>query len=235
MTFDQVTVQSVSKIYGRQRALAGATLRLQSGRLCLLLGENGAGKSTLLAILSTLVRPTSGEVRFGDLAHAAAAHKLRGQIALVAHDPLLYFDLSARENLRFFAKVYGCADRGDELLARVALQDAAANRPARTYSRGMLQRLALARALLPRPRLLLLDEPFVGLDQSGIAMLRALLLEVHAEGTIVLLATHDLAAAAGLASQVVVLRRGRVAVDQSSAQPFQRVDDLYGAAAGAVS
>ncbi|HJZ88508.1 MAG TPA: heme ABC exporter ATP-binding protein CcmA [Polyangia bacterium] len=226
--FDHVTVEGVTKVYGRQRALGGVSLRLEAGRLCALLGPNGAGKSTLLGILSTLLRPTGGEVRFGSVQHRQAGRTLRGAIGLVAHESFLYGDLTGRENLRFFERLYGGGGRAQTLLSRVGL-DEAADRPVRTYSRGMQQRLALARALCGQPRLLLLDEPFTGLDSSGVAALRTLLAELRDGGVILMLVTHDLAAAAELANHVVVLRRGKVAFDHAQSAPFARLDEVYAA------
>ncbi|HEX8954475.1 MAG TPA: ABC transporter ATP-binding protein, partial [Polyangia bacterium] len=170
MTFDVVDARGLTKVYGRQRALAGVDLTLRAGEATALLGPNGAGKSTLVGILSTLVSPTAGSVRYGGADAASAAQpeddELRGAIGIIAHESHCYGDLTGHENLVFFARLYGVPDAhaaAERLLARVGLRDAA-RRAARTYSRGMLQRLALARALLHRPRLLLLDEPFTGLD-----------------------------------------------------------------------
>jgi heme exporter protein A len=229
--FDRVALTGVTKVYGRQRALAGVTLELHAGTICGLLGQNGAGKSTLLAILATLLRPTSGEVRYGAVPHDRAARGLRGTIGFVAHDSFLYGDLTARENLRLFARLYGLLDpeaRGHELIARVGLE-AAQDRVVRTYSRGMQQRLALARALLHDPQLLLLDEPFTGLDRSAVEMLKALLLERRAAGAILLLVTHDLEIAAEVCGHLAILRGGKVAHDARLAAPlgYAELKDLY--------
>jgi heme exporter protein A len=213
--FGRVEARGVSKVYGRERALAPLDLTLEPGDSLALLGPNGAGKSTLVGILATLVRPTTGEVLFDGRRPGA---EQRGGIGVLAHDPLVYGDLSARENLRFFAALHNAPDprvRVEELLERVGLAYAA-DRPARTFSRGMSQRLAIARALLHRPRLLLLDEPFTGLDRDGSATLRALLAEARAEGTALLLVTHDLEPLPGLCDRVLLLRRGR-AVHQGPA------------------
>jgi len=212
MPFDRIEARGVSKAYGRERALSPTDLRLDAGEAVALVGPNGAGKSTLLGILGTLIQPSSGEVRFGG---ARAGARERGAIGVIAHDALCYGDLSARENLAFFARVYAVGDgrrRGDELLDRVGLA-AAAERPARTYSRGMLQRLAIARALLHRPRLLLLDEPFTGLDRDGSAMLRELLAAERARGAILFVVSHDLEPLPGLVDRALVLRRGRLVHD----------------------
>jgi heme exporter protein A len=231
VVIDRVALAGVTKVYGRQRALAGVTLELEAGAICGLLGQNGAGKSTLLAILSTLLRPTSGEVRYGAVPHARAAQACRGAIGFVAHDSFLYADLTARENLRLFARLYGLVDpeaRARELIVRVGLA-AAQDRVVRTYSRGMQQRLALARALLHDPQLLLLDEPFTGLDRSAVEMLKGLLVERRDAGAILLLVTHDLEIAAEVCGHLAILKGGKVAHDARLAAPlgYAELKDLY--------
>ncbi|MCS6911636.1 MAG: heme ABC exporter ATP-binding protein CcmA [Myxococcales bacterium] len=211
---DEVEAQGVVKDYGRQRALCGVSLRLAAGQSTVLLGDNGAGKSTLLGILATLVRPTRGRVLFGG--HAAESLEpgaLRAQIGLLSHEVRCYGDLSARENLRFFGRLYGLRaaleERVASLIERVGLA-AAADRPVRTFSRGMLQRLALARTLLHRPRLLLLDEPYTGLDRDGVTLLSHLLDEERRRGALLLITSHDLDVVAPLCDQALLLRRGRI-------------------------
>ena len=215
VAIDRVTVAKVAKRYGHERALAGVDLELGRGSLCALLGPNGAGKSTLLGILSTLIRPTAGKVGYldGDREHEHDAD-LRREIGVLAHASLCYGELDAVENLRFFGGLYdvdGLDARIEELLTQVGLDAAARVRQARTYSRGMLQRLALARALLARPSLLLLDEPFTGLDRTGAAALAAALARAKETGAILVVVTHDLEAIADITDHVVVLRRGRLA------------------------
>ncbi|RMG17535.1 MAG: ABC transporter ATP-binding protein [Deltaproteobacteria bacterium] len=214
MSFSTVSIERVTRVYGRTRALAGVDLRLQSGTVTALLGPNGAGKSTLLHILSTLMLPSSGRIRYGEVDHGRAAETLRGEIGLVSHATLVYPPLSALENLDFFGRLYGVRGRKERartLLRQVGLAESAWTRPAATYSRGMLQRLALARALLPDPRLLLLDEPFTGLDRDASVRLMEILRDVRGQGRIVLLVTHDLEGAAQLADRVAILSRGRIA------------------------
>jgi heme exporter protein A len=213
MSFDAVEARGVTKVYGRQRALAGVDLTLRAGEATALLGPNGAGKSTLVGILATLVSPSTGEVRYRGAPDGEDA--LRGAIGVIAHESHCYGDLTGRENLTFFARLYGVPDAlaaADRLLARVGLTDAA-GRTARTYSRGMLQRLAVARALVHQPRLLLADEPFTGLDRAGVALLGELLAEERARGAILVVVTHDFDAVAPLIDRVIVLARGRVAHD----------------------
>lgn len=207
--------RGLTKVYGRQRALAGVDVTLRAGQLTALIGPNGAGKSTLVGILGTLLRPSQGQVTYGD--HSASA-ELRRQIGVLAHESLCYGDLTGRENIEFFARLYSVAapaDRARSLLERVGLADSA-DRPARTYSRGMMQRLSLARALVHHPALLLFDEPFAGLDRAGIDLLGAILSEERSRGAMMVVVTHDFAAVAPWVDRVVVLFRGRVAHDAAA-------------------
>jgi heme exporter protein A len=220
-------------VYGRQRALAGVDLTLRAGETVALLGPNGAGKSTLVGILATLTAPSTGEVRYGGV-RAGDDDELRRAIGVIAHESLCYGDLTGRENLEFFARLYSVANARQHvaaLLARVGLEDAA-GRPARTYSRGMMQRLAVARALVHQPQLLLADEPFTGLDRSGVELLATLLAEERARGCIMVVVTHDFDAVAPLIDRVVVLARGRIAHDAPA--PASRTNaalaDVYRAA-----
>ncbi|HEX4458783.1 MAG TPA: ABC transporter ATP-binding protein [Polyangia bacterium] len=220
-------------MYGRQRALAGVDLTLRAGEATALLGPNGAGKSTLVGILATLTTPSTGEVRYGG-ALAGDDDDLRRAIGVIAHESLCYGDLTGRENLEFFARLYDVHDARQaaaSLLQRVGLADAA-SRPARTYSRGMMQRLAVARALVHRPQLLLADEPFTGLDRAGVELLATLLDEERARGCILVVVTHDFDAVAPLIDRVVVLARGRIAHDAPAPAPRTNaaLADVYRAA-----
>jgi heme ABC exporter ATP-binding subunit CcmA len=209
--FDRVEVRDVSRHFGRRRALSHITFDARAGRIVGLLGPNGAGKSTMLAVLATLLRPTSGDVRYGSLAAGAHGAGLRSRIGVLGHDLFLYPELTARENLVFFAELYG---RGDAAAtAQAALETAGladrADEPVASFSRGMRQRVALERALIHRPRLALLDEPFTGLDDASAAALLERLRGLRAAGAIVVLATHDLDLAEGLFDEAVLLRNGR--------------------------
>jgi len=213
-SFDRVEARGLQRAYGRQRALAGVDLSLRAGETVALLGPNGAGKSTLVSILATLTTPSTGSITYGG---AEPDESVRRAIGVIAHESLCYGDLSALENVRFFARLYDVPNakrRADAMVKRVGLSDEAARRPARTYSRGMLQRLAVARALVHEPTLLLADEPFTGLDKSGVELLGRLLAEERARGAIMLVVTHDFDAVAGLVDRVVVLHKGRVALDE---------------------
>jgi heme exporter protein A len=202
--------RGVVKRFGALSALEGVDLAVPPGSLLAVLGPNGAGKSTLLRLLAGLSRPTSGEVTIaGVRADRPAA---RARVGLVAHATFLYGALTARENLIFAGRLYGVADpaaRADALLAEVGLA-AVAGRAAGTFSRGMAQRLAVARGLVHDPELLLLDEPFTGLDRAGSERLGARLSSLRDAGRALVLVTHDAARAAALADRVVILSGGRL-------------------------
>ena len=222
-------VAKVCKSYGRQRALVDVSMTFAPGQVTAIVGPNGAGKTTLLGILSTLVRPTSGEIF---LAEEPLARAARQAIGYVGHEAGVYPDLSARQNLRLFAALYGLPDaeaRITSMIERVDLADVRHDLPARAYSRGMLQRLALARALLHSPEILLFDEPSSALDPVGARWLTEELLRERDAGRLVILVTHDLDAAAQVAGHLVVIRRGRVALDRSepSGFAFAQVRSLY--------
>lgn len=210
--FETVELAEASRHYGRRRALARTSLTFGRGQIAGLFGPNGAGKSTMLGLLSTLMRPTNGRVRFGGHAASEWGDRLRSRIGMLGHDLFLYGDLTARENLAFFGKLYGLSTldaRIDRALQSARLQDRAHDRVA-GFSRGLRQRLALERALLHDPRLVLLDEPFTGLDDESAALLGARLRDLRDQGAIVIMATHDFEIANDLVDRMICLRNGRV-------------------------
>jgi heme ABC exporter ATP-binding subunit CcmA len=216
LDFDELAVEDVSRHFGRRRALSRVTFTAARGGIVGLLGPNGAGKSTMLALLATLLRPSSGRIGYG--AHDATTRgaELRATIGVLGHDLFLYPELTARENLRFFAGLHALPDPGAAAataLARAGLADRADD-PVSSFSRGMRQRVALERALIHRPRLALLDEPFTGLDDAAAAGLVARLRALRADGAIVILATHDLEIAEGIIDQAVFLRDGRMVAEE---------------------
>lgn len=216
--FDAVLVDDVSRQYGRRRALSHVTLEAGRGQVVGLFGPNGAGKSTLISVLSTTLRPTSGRVRYGTHTVTSAGDDLRGAIGVLGHDLYLYADLTARENLRFFGALYGLDRREGDLDARVSealqfarLTDRADDRVG-SFSRGLRQRLALERALLHQPRLVLLDEPFTGLDDESAIVLIDRLRMLRDAGCIVIMATHDFDTAETVVTRSVCIDRGRAFV-----------------------
>ncbi|HET7221344.1 MAG TPA: heme ABC exporter ATP-binding protein CcmA [Vicinamibacterales bacterium] len=209
MDFTSLSFTDVTRNFGRRRALNRVSLECGAGEIVALLGPNGAGKSTLLSIAATLLEPSSGRVLFGD---RPADSTMRRHVGLLAHDLYLYPELTAAENLSFFASLHGITDGGRiaAALERARLTDRRDD-PVYGFSRGMRQRLALERALLHDPRLVLLDEPFTGLDDASTAALVARLRDLRAASAIVLLATHDLETIDGLVDRAVMLRDGRLA------------------------
>jgi len=217
---DTLVVEGLARHFGRRRAVSQVSFACRRGSIVGLLGPNGAGKSTLLAMLATLLRPTSGTIRYGSLATiaggagrtGATAADLRRRIGMLGHDLFLYPDLTARENLAFFAALYGAGDArraAHRALERAALADRGDD-PVSSFSRGMRQRVALERALIQDPPLLLLDEPFTGLDDRSVAALMRRLSGLREDGRILLVATHDLDLVEGLFDEAVFLRDGRV-------------------------
>ena len=234
--FDRLVIEDLSRHFGRRRALHRVSLTCGAGTILGLLGPNGAGKSTLLAILSTLIAPTSGRVRYGEHEAHTAGAQLRARLGMLGHDLYLYPELTARENLTFFARLYGLDHpqaRVDRALAHANLSDRGADLVS-GFSRGMRQRLALERALLHGPRLLLLDEPFTGLDDASGHALLARLRGLRDDGAIVIVATHDLDLAEGLLDEVAVLREGRLlGVPSSGGSLRERYRDTLAAAQAA--
>jgi ABC-type multidrug transport system ATPase subunit len=214
VTFDflELSIRELSRNFGRRRALSKVSLECRTGEIIGLLGSNGAGKSTLLSIVSTLVAPSSGEVRYGGRTAKAIGTVLRSKIGVLSHDLHLYSELTARENLVFFGRLYGVPDaeaRASAALERALLADRATD-VVSGFSRGMRQRLALERSLLHEPRLLLLDEPFTGLDDASTASLIDRLRQLRSAGCIVLVATHDLDTAEEVLDRAIVLHDGRL-------------------------
>ena len=210
--FPSLTFTDVTLDFERRRALNRVTTTFRSGEIVAVLGPNGAGKTTMLFVAATLLKPSSGEVRFGEWPPDAGG-ALRGRIGLVGHDLYVYADLSAAENLRFFARLYDVPDAGARVTAALerAGLDGRGDESIAAYSRGMRQRLAIERALIHDPRLVLLDEPFTGLDEASADALGRRLRGLRDAGRIVVITTHDIEAAEGLADRAVVLQRGRLA------------------------
>lgn len=207
-----IQVRKLIKRFGLKKALFGLDFDVAPGEFVGLLGPNGAGKTTFLRILSSLSQPSLGEVTVAGHRLPGGAAQARRQLGVLSHQPMLYPDLTAEENLRFFGRLYGVADlesRIAELLELVGLAGRGRDL-VRTYSRGMQQRLAIGRAVLHDPQLLLLDEPYTGLDQDASAMLDDVLRRVTQEGRTVVMTSHDLARAADLCSRFDVLSRGRI-------------------------
>jgi heme exporter protein A len=211
-----VTVQDVSRRFGHRWVLRQVSLQVAPGEAVLLVGGNGAGKTTLLRVVSGLLRPSKGSVKLG------------GAVGMVAHHTMMYDALTARENLTFFARLHGLSirQRIDDLLERMGLAHVRDERIG-TFSRGMLQRLAIARALMHEPRVLLLDEPLTGLDDAASRTVIDVLGELEARGVGLMIATHQLVELVGTAHRVGYMVTGRLAAIEPCEGDAAKVVDRY--------
>ncbi len=231
-----IEARGLARAFAGVPVIAGVDLTVGAGEVVVLLGPNGAGKTTLLRMLALLVRPTEGELALFGTSGRLAPPELRRRIGYAGHESLCYPDLTATENLAFYARLFGV----DEAPARIATLlawaglDAAGRRPVRAFSRGMAQRLALARAMLHDPDLLLLDEPWSALDPAAADALTARLAALRAAGRAIVLTTHDVARAAPVSTRVAVLARGRIAwSSEGPIRDVSAVEAAYAAATGA--
>lgn len=209
----KLEAKQLSKSFGPQRVLLNLDLSLQSGEIVCLLGQNGVGKTTLIRLLSGLLKPTAGEISIDGKPVDFNQSLIRRTIGLILHQTFLYEQLTGLENLQFYARLYEARLSDSDLrqiLARVGLGKVRPV-PVRSYSRGMKQRLTIARALLDDPQILLLDEPYTGLDQQGCAMLNQLLLEEKEKQRIILVTTHELSFIRQVASRFEILYHGKIA------------------------
>lgn len=219
-----VEARGLVKRFGRVRALQGLGLSVETGQCVAILGANGAGKSTLLRIVAGLLRPNQGDVLFRGESVRASGAALRRQLGYVSHHSMLYDSLSPLENLAFAGRLHGIASlktRIDQLLRSLGLT-ARARDPVGTLSRGLQQRVALARALVHDPTLLLMDEPFTGLDRRAADVLQGLLASVRRRDRTVLLVTHDVGRGLAVATRAVVLDAGRVGADETLGSDAER-------------
>ena len=221
-----IELRELSRHFGERPALENVSVRVPAGATLAVLGRNGAGKSTLLRILATLLRHHSGELRLFGEPLPRRAFAVRARVGLLAHEPLLYRDLSGRENLRYHAELYGVPfERVEELLQTVEMRPRADD-PVRLLSRGMVQRIAICRAVLHRPELLLLDEPKANLDPAAAELVEPLI--GRASGCTRVLTSHDPQAALAEADLVLALDEGRTAyVGAPAGLAGERVKEIY--------
>jgi len=215
-----ITVKKLVKRFGLKAILRGLDFEVQPGEFVALLGPNGAGKTTFLRILASLSRPSLGEVHVAGFRLPDEAAQVRARLGVVSHLPLLYGDLSADENLRFYGRMYSLANietRMTEVLEMVGLEHRRRDL-VRTFSRGMQQRLAIGRAVLHDPDVILFDEPYTGLDQDASSMLDSVLKTVAAQGRTVVMTSHDLARAEELATRFDVLSHGVIVASATRKQ-----------------
>ena len=213
-----VEADSLSRAFGHTQAVADVSFSLAAGECLALFGPNGAGKSTLLRVLAGLLKPSRGRATVSGVALPGGA-EVRSKVGLISHHTMLYDALSARENVSFAARLHGIADSGrvTAALERMSLLDQA-DAPVRSLSRGMQQRVSIARAMVHSPRLVLADEPYNGLDDKGARALTSLLHELRAAGTAIILVTHNLPEGLALASRAIMMNRGRFVRDELRSQ-----------------
>jgi len=227
-----IEMRALVKTYDLLIVLRKLDLKIERGEFVALLGPNGSGKSTLLRLLSGLSKPTSGTIFIGGWELPREAAAVRAQIGMVSHRALLYENLTARENLQFFARLYNLPQQDIDAQIRLLLERVGLAKRGdslvRTFSRGMQQRLSIARALLNNPAVLLMDEPYTGLDQDAAQVLDGLLTQAYADGRTILMTSHDLDRAARLASRVLILSRGNIGYDApASALNGQQLSERY--------
>ena len=215
-----IEVKKLVKRFGMKAVLRGVDFHVQTGEFVALLGPNGAGKTTFLRILASLSRPSMGQVKVAGFMLPAQSAAVRQRLGVVSHMPLLYGDLTADENLQFYGRMYNIPalkERITEVLDLVGLSPRRRDM-VRTFSRGMQQRLAIGRAVLHNPDVMLFDEPYTGLDQDASEMLDGVLKNVAAAGRTVVMTSHDLARAEDLATRFDILSRGVIAASSTCAE-----------------
>ncbi len=207
-----VEVSGITKSFGHLYALRGVNLELNVGEFLTIFGPNGAGKTTLIKVLSTLVIPTSGGGKVAGFDLNKEGEEVRRRIGVVSHSPFLYDNLTAYENLKFYARMYEIEDYEKKIIQAIenyGLKNRM-NDPVRTFSRGMLQRLSIARAVIHEPSVMFLDEPFTGLDQHASCALRDLLRKIHKDDTTVIMTTHDISQGLEMCDKVAILVAGEI-------------------------
>ena len=225
-----IVAEGVTKSFGNIQALRGIDLKVKKGEFLTVFGPNGAGKTTLIKLLATLTKPTSGKVSIANHDIKKEPDKVRALIGVISHDPYLYGNLSALENIKFFASLYGISEAREkamEVIRQVGLENRMHDL-VRTFSRGMQQRLAVARAIVHEPKILLLDEPYTGLDQHGARIFGELLNWLKTENRTIVMTTHNLPEGLEISDKVAILDGGKI-VYESDARGVEltRFKEIY--------
>ncbi len=224
-----IKVSALRKTYGSVDALRGIDLNVRLGEFLTVFGPNGAGKTTLLKTLSTIIKPTSGSVIIDGLDVTEAHHDIRCKIGVISHKTFLYCDLTAKENLLFYAKMYDIEEPEKKALALIkdVGLEGRENHQVGTFSRGMEQRLSIARALIHDPIIIYLDEPYSGLDQHAALMLRNLLKKLHTQDRAIIMTTHNITHGLEISDRIVIQIKGKIVFDDKTsnhtAESFEKV------------
>jgi len=216
----EIVAQGLVKSYGNFDVLRGIDLNVNKGEFVTIFGPNGAGKTTLIKILSTLTEPTSGKLTISGHNARKEVQQIRSIIGVISHDPYVYENLTALENIKFFAELYGLTnidDRSKAVIQQVGLE-ARSHDLVRTFSRGMKQRLAVARAIIHKPEILLLDEPYTGLDQHGAQLFGEMLSEIKGQNRTILMTTHSIDEGLDFSDRVGILTKGRIIYESPANQ-----------------
>ncbi|MCM3765234.1 heme ABC exporter ATP-binding protein CcmA [Neobacillus niacini] len=216
-----IEIKKLTKQADNKLILRGVDLSVKKGETVAILGPNGAGKSTLLKVLATLIKPTSGSIKINGLDLKKNQIAIKKMLGYLPHSSLLYDHYSPLENLIFFGDLYGVKNseqRAIELVKEVGL-GFFLNEPVKNFSRGMIQRIAIARAIIHEPEILLLDEPHTGLDQGAISILNNVILNMKQKGTTTLMVTHDFKQAAEICDRIIIVKNGKIVDDFTIEQP----------------
>jgi len=219
-----IQADGLKKSFGNFDALRGVDLRVKNGEFFTLFGPNGAGKTTLIKLLATLTSPTSGRLNVHGYDTKKEVNKIRSLIGVISHDPYLYDNLTAFENIKFFGTLYGLEDiddRAQKVIKQVGLEKRMHD-IVRTFSRGMKQRLTVARAIVHEPKILLLDEPYTGLDQHGAQIFGEMLSDLKSNSRTILMTTHNIDEGLDLSDRIGILAKGKIVFDS----PKEKVDRL---------
>lgn len=223
-----ISISNVTKSYGGMNALRNLSFDIHMGEFVVLFGPNGAGKSTLLKILSTVLNPTEGRVSISDIPDDDSTDR-RSKIGFVSHESYLYENLTAYENLVFFGKLYGLrnpAERAGILLDRMNMSNRA-HELVKNYSQGMKQRIALCRAIIHDPGIVIMDEPFNSLDLTGVIIITELLKDLKSKGKTILMSTHNYEVTLELADRILVLVEGELKLNSLSAISKDQLNEIY--------
>lgn len=226
----QIIAEGVTKSFGNFHALREIDLKIKKGEFLTVFGPNGAGKTTLIKLLATLSKPTTGEMLIAGYDARKEADKVRAAVGVISHDPYLYENLSALENIKFFARLYGVSkveEKAVQVIEQVGLKTRMHDL-VRTFSRGMKQRLAVARAITHEPKILLLDEPYTGLDQHGMRIFAEMLKWLKSDSRTIVMTTHNISEGLEMGDRAVILNGGKITYESRlEGVEFSRFKEIY--------